>query len=268
MLTARHVIDGFLNGGGGRVRKITVSAARSGNNTSHPLGLRTVVTAHQSLPFQIDQRNPDGSISRTLVRDDCALLVLDKDLAGATHKRVSGALGFWGEDPKIAVIAALADNVLQGADVDITGYPGDSCGSTLLKSKSTSMDKLIANCRAVRADEWASCQFGAAGVLDARNHPRLLFHTADTFKGQSGSPMSLRRARVLNLVGIHIDGDNAQRNKGQRLTPRLLNEIAAWINLDTAIATATVQNDTLTVKRAVPAPARASEMEQGDDREI
>ena len=69
-------------------------------------------------------------------------------------------------------------------------------------------------------------------------------------------------------MGIHIDGDNPQRNQGQRLTRRLLDEIAAWINLDPAIATATVQNDTLIVRRAVPAPARASEMEQGDDREI
>ena len=263
VLTARHVIEGFVAGGAGRIKKITVSAGRSETNSSNPFGQRNVLTAHQSRPFLLDPRNP-----RSLVREDCALLVLDKDLAGATHKRLSVPLGFWGENQKVAVIAALGDNVLHGADVNVTGYPGDSCGTTLMKSKSTSMAKLIENCRARPADVWASTQFGAPGVLDARNHPRVMFHTADTFKGQSGAPICLLRDRVLHLVGIHIDGDNPQRNQGQRLTRRLLDEIAAWINLDPAIATATVQNDTLIVRRAVPAPARASEMEQGDDREI
>jgi hypothetical protein len=95
---------------------------------------------------------------------------------------------------------------------------------------------------------------------------RLLYHTADTFEGQSGSPMYLAIGNVCHLAGVHIDKDNGQRNQGVRVTARMLNEIAGWINLDTSIATATVQNDTLTVRRATP--AKASEMEESDGREI
>jgi hypothetical protein len=124
---------------------------------------------------------------------------------------------------------------------------------------------LIGNCERTSPGEWASKQFSASGVLDARN-VRLLYHTAATFEGQSGSPMYLAIGNVCHLAGVHIDKDNGQRNQGVRVTARMLNEIAGWINLDTSIATATVQNDTLTVRRATP--AKASEMEESDGREI
>ena len=185
VLTARHVIEGFVAGGAGRIKKITVSAGRSETNSSNPFGQRNVLprTSHDRScgPAQSEEPGSRGlRVARTR-----------QGSGRSTHKRLSVPLGFWGENQKVTVIAALGDNVLHGADVNVTGYPGDSCGTTLMKSRSTSMAKLIENCRARPADVWASTQFGAPGVLDARNHPRVMFHTADTFKGQSGAPICL-----------------------------------------------------------------------------
>jgi hypothetical protein len=219
----------------------------------------------QSYPGQAIPQ-PDGSTVRVHERDDYALVVLDRDLGVATNPKLKGQLGFWGENPSLAVIKVLADAALHGKDARVTGYPGDACGSALIKRSSTPIDKLIANCVARRPDEWASRQWWAVGTMDARNHRRLLYHTADTHEGQSGSPIYLAIGKVCSLAAVHAGNDNSRRNKGERVTARMLTEIAAWINLDPSIATATVQNGTLTVRRA--APAKASEMENGDGREI
>lgn len=263
VLTARHVVEQFIASRAGKIKRITVSPARDGDNGDHPFGDREVAAVHQSRPFQPPGTRPGSSGS--LVREDFALLVLAADAAEATHATKKTRLGYWGEDQRVATIAALPDRTLHRSDARVTGYPGDRCGTRVLKSASTDIQKLIGNCERTSPGEWASKQFSASGVLDARN-VRLLYHTADTFEGQSGSPIFLAIGKVCHLAGVHTDKDNGQRNQGVRVTARMLNEIAAWINLDTSIATAAVQNGTLTVRRA--APAKASEMEEGDGREI
>ena len=84
---------------------------------------------------------------------------------------------------------------------------------------------------------------------------RRIFHTADTYSGQSGAPVCLSFENKLNLIGIHTAPHDAQTNLGFRVTRRMLTELSGWINADAGYTAAIVQNDTLVLQ---PPPAKAS----------
>ena len=71
---------------------------------------------------------------------------------------------------------------------------------------------------------------------------RLVHHTADTFKGESGGadlPDVGRRPCISSV--IHSGRRYAQRNKGFRVTRRMLDDLVDWINADAGSTIVEVQ---------------------------
>jgi hypothetical protein len=91
-----------------------------------------------------------------------------------------------------------------------------------------------------------------------------VYHTADTYEGQSGAPIFLQRQKVLTLVAVHSGSDTATRNVGVPVTLRMLQELCGWINADAGYAAAVVQNDALTFQ---PPAAKSSGKQAGAQQE-
>ncbi len=106
VLTARHV---FPTGDrAAHLAKVhTVSPGRNGRNGSGPFGTVKSVAVHVSQPYRVRRTVGQGS-QATVVEltqlDDYALVILEKDLDSATHKQMTGTLGYWGRDQRVAVI--------------------------------------------------------------------------------------------------------------------------------------------------------------------
>jgi V8-like Glu-specific endopeptidase len=248
VLTARHV---FSHRDDAAVNQHTISPARNGSNSKNPFGTVTSVSIHRSQPYFIRRRVRQGSkiIEIPLKQhDDYALVILDKDIASSTHAKITGALGYWGVDPAVAVVRRLDPAVLQNKDIAVTGYPGDTCAKSKFTGTRSAKEKQIEHCWNRRNDEWASTQWTAAGTLDVEADSTTLFHTAGTYDGQSGAPICLSVDGQLHLAGVHTAPDNAQRNRGVRVTRRMLRELCEWINADAGYAAASIQNDTLTLQ--------------------
>lgn len=262
VLTAAHVLGNLGRGRPGSIKGVTVSAARNKSNTRNPFGKVASRAVHISQPYRVRRSiRAGGRVTVVPVqhRDDYALIILENDLASSTHAKLSGTLGHWGQDPSVAVVRRLEPSVINQKQIAIVGYPGDTCGTSRLSSSTTPKETLIANCWHRRNDEWASTQWRSMGTLSADTSSTTVFHTADTYDGQSGSPICLTIDRVLYLVGIHTAPDSPRQNRGVRVTRRMLRELSEWINADAGSAVATVQNDTLVLQPASPtAPARES----------
>jgi V8-like Glu-specific endopeptidase len=226
------------------VRFVTVSPARNGRNSG--------------------AGNPFGKVkSKAVMVDrgsDFALIILEKDLAGATHSRLKGALGFWGSNPAVAAIRQFEPAALQGKETIVSGYPGDTCGKDQLAKADKA--RKMSLCLYRRPDEWASTQWASAGILEPVAHTPLLYHTADTYNGQSGAPLCLAADHRLYLIGIHTGPHNAQKNKGVRVTNLMLKKLCEWMNADAGYPIASLQNDTLLVQ--APSYARAGTQEYFD----
>ena len=124
VLTAAHVFDDASLEVDGSMRKVPVarvrvSPARNGDNTSHPLG------AAYSKAFH---RPP-----RYAAANDYALILLERDLSQATHKSIKGRLGYWGQSPQVAALRVLDPAKLGDPTISVIGYPGDRCGSDVIK---------------------------------------------------------------------------------------------------------------------------------------
>ena len=252
VLTAGHVIEAQAKG-------FLVSPARNGSNAKNPLGKIKAKSVHVSPVRQMTRTVGRGSQARQVrfqEQDDYALIVLEKDLAASTHAKMKGALHYWGHDPAVAVVRRLEPADINGKDIVVTGYPGDTCGTSILTA-STPADKKkkIDHCWNRRNDEWASTQWTCAGTAQVDPDLRRIFHTADTYSGQSGAPICLSFENKLNLIGIHTAPNDAQTNLGFRVTRRMLTELSGWINADAGYTAAIVQNDTLVLQ---PPPAKAS----------
>jgi V8-like Glu-specific endopeptidase len=256
VLTAAHVFD---DNAVAIVQEHTISPARSGSNSKNPFGKIKSVAVRKSQPYFVRRKVRQGSriIEAPFKQvDDYALVILEKDVASSTHAKITGALGYWGFDPAIAVLRRLDPAALQGKDAVIIGYPGDTCGAARFSGSRSSKERQIENCWNRRNDEWASMQWKSVGTLDVEANPSTtLFHAADTYDGQSGAPICLSVDGRPHLVGIHTAPDNAHRNTAVRVTRRMLRELCEWINVDAGYAAASVQNDTLTLQ---PRPAAAA----------
>ena len=227
VLTARHVVGSLGLNASSVVKGVAVSPARNGSNSSHPFGKATSSNVQHSKPYLVTRTQKDSSGTHQVqvqVRDDYALIILDQDLAASTHSKMKGTLDYWGKDPALAQIRRLDPATIDKKDIEVTGYPGDTCGTT--KYSGSSKQNKIDNCWNTSNDDWASTQWRGGGTLDVVNaSSRVLYHTADTYDGQSGSPITTMIDGQLHLVGIHTDRDSAQRNKGLRVTRLMLEEL-------------------------------------------
>jgi V8-like Glu-specific endopeptidase len=229
VLTAAHVLYRKSDGAG--PTSVYVAPARAGR--TDPVG-RIKAVAY-SVPGSF-LAPPAGAGVTSAVwagsRVDLALVTLERDAAtmvpaGSTDGR---PLSHWGHPTGGArtVFRGLERSLVSRKRVTISGYPTDRCG----------MARKDAGRLCPDPRDWSTVQFWHPGtVLDTTTLPGLLLHDADTFEGQSGSPvwMTLRDGRRL-LVGIHI-GARIQRdpktgarlpvtaNKAVHLSP----EVVAWV---------------------------------------
>jgi V8-like Glu-specific endopeptidase len=260
VLTAAHVFNDDAEKARVVVNQHTVSPARNGNNSKGPFPKAGTKSVHVAQPYW-SQRTitlPDGRRTQIPVQipgGDYALMILDTDVALRTHPSIKGRLGYWGELPQIAVVKRLDAAALQGAEIIVVGYPGDTCGKTRMSGSRSEKTRRIEYCWRSQKDEWASRQWRSVGRLTADPSADIVFHTADTYDGQSGAPIGLYIQRLLHLAAIHTAPDNAQRNKGVPVTRRMLQELCAWINADAGYQAAVIQNDTLTFKPPAAKPA-------------
>lgn len=266
VLTARHVFPT-----GDRAAHLatvhTVSPGRNGKNGTGPFGTVKSVTVHLPQPYRIRRRVGQGS-QATVVEvaqlDDYALVILEKDLDSATHKQMTGTLGFWGRDQQVAVIRVLQAAELHQQDVIVVGYPGDTCGKDKWSGTEAEKLKKMENCLRRRPDEWASRQWRSAGTADVRADSVVFFHTADTYQGQSGSPVGIYIDGLLHLAGIHVDKHDATHNKAMPVTARMLTDVRTWINADAGYEAVVIANGTMTYQ---PRPAKRSNREVPQDAE-
>ena len=272
VLTAAHILGNLdANDAMIDVKGLMVSPARNGSNSANPLGRVKARAVRVSARYQIRRTITQGPRRGTQVsiprRDDYALIILDKDLSGSTHSQIKGALGYRGRDPGVAVVSRLEPADLNGKEIVVIGYPGDTCGKSKWSGSKSQKQTKIDDCWNRRNDEWASTQWRSVGTLQVDPDLRRLFHTADTYEGQSGAPICLSRDRTPHLVGIHTAQDTAARNQGVRVTRRMLQELRGWINADAGSQVATIQNDTLVLQAPGSGTAAKEVFEREDFNE-
>jgi len=269
VLTARHILDKQTIDDGGRersvaVKELTLSPARNGSNSQNPLGKVKSKTVRVSQPYfirrkvKVDSKEIEVPIKQ---HDDYALIILEKDLASLTHSKMNGALGYWGHDSTAAVVRRLDPDKITDKEIVVIGYPGDCCGKDKFSGSSSEKTRKIENCWLRRNDQWASTQWKGAGRAEVEENSTTIFHSSDTYRGQSGAPICLTVDSTLTLAGIHTESHDSQRNRGVRVTRRMLRELCAWMNDDAGYTIATIKNDALTVQ----ARTSAGEQELMDD---
>jgi V8-like Glu-specific endopeptidase len=255
VLTAAHIL-GRLDGNDTPidVKGLLVSPARDGSNSRSPLGTVKSRAVRVSARYQVTLTITQGPRRGTRVshprRDDYALIILEKDVSASTHTAMKGPLGYWGENPAVSAVARLEPAVLNGKDVVVIGYPGDTCGTSKWSGSASQKQPKIDDCWNRRNDEWANRQWRSTGTLQVDPDLRRLYHTADTYQGQSGAPICVSIGSTLHLAGVHTNEHTAQTNQGVRVTRRMLQEIQDWINADAGFAMASIQNDTLVLQPA------------------
>jgi V8-like Glu-specific endopeptidase len=256
VLTAAHIlrrqtinVDGKIKSV--EVKGLTVSPARNRSNSNNPFGKVMSKSVRVSQPYRIRRKVRQNSKIIEIPfqhRDDYALIILEKDLGSSTHSKMKGVLGYWGQVSTSSKIRRLDPDNLKGREVVVIGYPGDTCGREKFSGSRTEKEKKISNCWNRRNNEWASTQWKSKGTLSVEENSTTIFHTADTYDGQSGAPICMTINQQLHLVGIHTDKDTPQRNKGVRVTRRMLRELRSWINSDAGYSMATIKDDILTVQ--------------------
>lgn len=265
ILTAKHIWTDEA-----RDKGLTVSPARNGSNSNNPFGKVKAKKFRFPTPYYINlpvQHGKSAGTQTTISQnDDYMLIILKQDLDSMTHPKMRGALGYWGQNPAEAVVRLLEPQAIQGKEIVVIGYPGDTCGTDKFSGSDSQKLRAMNNCIRTQKNEWASRQWRGTGILDARtNIPSRIYHTADTYKGQSGSPICLTTGQTLNLVGIHVDEESAQRNLGLRVTERMLHNLCAWMNADAGYPIASIKDNALIVQ---PKSNGAKEFFDGFAREV
>jgi monoamine oxidase/V8-like Glu-specific endopeptidase len=266
VLTARHVLDAATVTVDGVARKLEihslrVSPGRNGRNDRHPLGSFASASLHRSTPYRMLQNKTiAGQVRRIPITqiDDYALIALDRDVDSLADKT---AIGYWGQTAP-AQLRRMDPALIDGQEVIVNGYPGDRCGKDVIQGNSTDKMRRIAHCQRTRDDEWASTAWAARGRAAASQDSTDLFHTADTYGGQSGAPICQQRGRTLALVGVHTGPADASRNRGVRVTRRMLRELVGWINADAGATIARIDDDALVFD---PVPRAAKEVFDPED---
>jgi len=249
VLTAAHVFDDIELEVDNAIRKVPVakvrvSPARNGDNTDHPLGSAYSKAFRRPQPYS--------------PLNDYALIVLDGDLSQKTHKSMKGPLGYWGQSPKVAALRVLDPAKLGNPTISVIGYPGDRCGNDVIEGDNPKqLENRIRYCARQRRDEWASTAWQSSGTART-NAGGLLLHDADTYEGQSGGPIFLRRDDTFELLGVHSgvfnpDSGPPTSNRGVRVTTQMLNDLRDWINADAGRTLAEVRGDALIFLPTAPA---------------
>ena len=227
VLTAAHVI---YRRDGTAPQSVYVAPARNGRTATsrvvEPVGRIKAVAYSVS-----------GAFLRTMriaSRFDIGLITLERDASALPVPSQGGRpLGFWGSPQSGAktVLRALDPAFLTGKPVYVCGYPGDWCGRTPLDPR--------VGCR---AEDQATAQLIHHGLATfPAPLPGLLLHTADTYEGQSGSPVWMQfNDGSRYLVGIHVgahvvvDGTTGRRlpvtaNKAVHLSADVLALVRSWM---------------------------------------
>ena len=132
-------------------------------------------------------------------RFDVALVTLGADASAVRSRAIGGAaLGHWGHATlgQGTNLRPMTAAFLTGKDVVVCGYPGDMCNGHRC-------DPAVG----WRKGEQSNSMWSHFGP--ARFHagaPGAVVYSADTAKGQSGSPVWIRFSDgTRSLVGVHVD---------------------------------------------------------------
>lgn len=267
VLTARHSRDIR------HYEEFVVSPARNGSNSNNPFGSFKAVGFCYPERYYIDIPVQHGRAAGTTARipqdDDYMLIILKEDLASKTHPNMNGTLSYWGQNPAQAVIRALKPDAIHDKGIVVVGYPGDTCGTDRFSGSETEKKRKMNTCLRTRKDEWASKQWRGVGVLNTRtDNPSWLYHTADTYKGQSGAPVCLRIGKTLHLAGIHTAAESPYYNKGLLVTERMLRNLCVWMNTDAGYTIAKIRDGTLIVEPRHPIAVGSRESLANADDQI
>ncbi len=283
VLTARHVIEPSpvrVDGDAYRlpVTKIRVTPARCGDNRKAPVADAWAKKMLPAASFTVEVPQVGKAARRFKVSPDYALLVLDRDLAAKPHARFK-RLGYWGEDPAVAEVRALDLDQAPSGDVTVAGYPGDTCGKTILlrkqraagKASEADLQHAVTKAQRDEPRQWASRAWEALGPATVLKLSATVHHMADTFSGQSGAPVMQQKDGVWQLLAVHhgpggreADG-SVVNNSASALTARALAELCRWINQDAGRTVVRVTQGRLVFD--APAPAAAREWESFDEPE-
>lgn len=166
-------------------------------------------------------------------RFDFALVTLDRDVSATRPQILGGAsLGYWGSRTagQGTDLRPVPAGFVSGKPVSVFGYPGDKCDGAPCDPTKGWLKEAQANTM------W--WHFGTARF--SADRPGLVLYTADTYKGQSGSPVWIRfRSGRRALVGVHVHRHDewipASRrygltgNRGVHLDSDVLALIRGWM---------------------------------------
>lgn len=174
VLTAGHCV--YMHNNGGWARRVEVIPGRRGS--AMPFGSAVGLTL-RSVQGWTENRNRDN---------DYGAIILPED------KRFGDQLGWFGYTTR-------SDEELEGATLNLSGYPGDKPVGT----------------------QWFHSR--TVGSVSER----VLTYEIDTAGGQSGAPVwQLMQNGGRYGVGIHTNGSQAG-NSATRITSSVFNNIIAWV---------------------------------------
>jgi V8-like Glu-specific endopeptidase len=194
VLTAAHVVhDAYQN-----MQQYTIMVVPALDDLNEPFGRYRLA----SKPRIRQEYDPTAADSLDW---DYALLTLSSAVGEQPFKGLNGRpLCFWGSPlcGENTMLARLDPRGLNGKAAYTAGYPGGKGGRQL----------------------WC-----AAGILHSANEKRrTMSTTADTTKGQSGSPVWVIDNKRHCLVGIAV-GAGTGSNRVVRVTRELVRQLRAWI---------------------------------------
>jgi V8-like Glu-specific endopeptidase len=229
VLTAAHVVFEAAQ----NMQNFSIEVTPALDYGSQPFGSYAVTTKPRLSPdYRPDVNDPHH------LDFDFALLTLDTAVGDETFKALGGkALCFWAS-PTCGANSVFARRVPAALDrkaVSTAGYPDSAGGKRMM---------------------------GATGTLyGVTRLSRTMGCSADTTKGQSGSPIWLTQGRVPCLVGIAV-GASQGMNTALRVTVELIRQLRAWITAD-GETPAMTEREAASEGREAPSSQQWLEAEQG-----
>jgi hypothetical protein len=160
---------------------------------------------------------------------DLAVLLVERGFEARRHAALGNRpLGYWsrlGSLPAWSGAGSLPISARYHFPVAVCGYPGDRCGSSLF-------DKKGHRDTCAERDLASTMWIGEGHAMKVNE--QMLLHTADTARGQSGSPMWITVGDEPCLVGIHsragTEGQDGRylNNLAEHLNPTVLRTLSAW----------------------------------------
>lgn len=224
VLTAAHNLRDFIDGAVGLQTVSGVAVRPALNRTVTPFGTSGSATVRTA---------PGWNGTSTAL--DFGLITLSDALGARRHASLGNQpLGFWGSPARGAGtrLRALEDRVLRGAEVNLSGYPGDKCGASPATGSASAAEIAACDLAQFASTQWRS--FGRV-IEPSPVGAALLAYTMDTVTGNSGSPVWLRWKEQRNLVAVHsggLGGTPAVGNQGVRITDAVLAQLRTWIRAD------------------------------------